>query len=472
VNRPTRLALAAAVLLPALMSTRPAFADDEESSSPSESASDTPTEQGSQPTGEPTGDPKSGLSGVEDLTPISGGNTGSTAPTIETGRYIDTAPDMETLKAYKFQRTIPGSTLTYGVTLLGDDINSKNRLVVRLVADQDGPVNVSCGLGRLDPDDHGTTMPLSTVAGWSWSRKECESADVLYLVVQNATQSRFTKRKQKVPTGTPYEVDIWEQPPISNVSDLKASLSTAWIYADADDPQVQAEPGVSMSEAVPLPDGETAAVDLPLGKISWFYVPVELGERLQVLVETADGGSIAGAGLEVRILSPVGGLIDEVDPTTILPAKRSTNLAAGPGLVSTITFEVDPGLRFWEGAEHSRYSHNMALTSSAGNYLVAVYAQKLSGTSVSSLPVTIKAQTDPHETYAGDKYTLPKYIGDFPPYPAPSGPQPEPYDPDAAEKPAPSSAGRSAEEWALIGGLGGAALVSGLLGLVLVRRRG
>ena len=102
---------------------------------------------------------------------------------------------------------------------------------------------------------------------------------------------------------------------------------------------------------------------------------------------------------------------------------------------------------------------------------MAVYAQKLSGSSVSSLPVTIKAQTNPHETYAGDDYTLPKYVGDFPPYPAPSGPQPEPYDPDAAEKSAPSSAGRSAGEWALIGGLGGAALLSGLLGLVLVRRR-
>ena len=121
-NRPTRLALAAAVLLPALMSTRPAFADDEESSSPSESASDTPTEQSSQPTDEPTGDPKSGLAGVEGLTPISGGDRASTAPPIETGRYIDTAPDMETLKGYAFHRTMPGSTLTYGVTLLGEDI--------------------------------------------------------------------------------------------------------------------------------------------------------------------------------------------------------------------------------------------------------------------------------------------------------------------------------------------------------------
>ena len=199
---------------------------------------------------------------------------------------------------------------------------------------------------------------------------------------------------------------------------------------------------------------------------------MELGERLQVLVETADGGSIAGAGLEARILSPLGGLIDEVDPTTILPATRSTNLAAGPGMVSTVTYEVDPHHRFYDDAEHSRYAHNIALAGSAGNYLVAVYAQKLSGSSVSSLPVTIKAQTNPHETYEGDDYTLPEYVGDFPSYPAPSGPQPEPYDPDAAaESSAPSSAGRSAGEWALIGGLGGAALLSGLLGLVLVRRR-
>ena len=202
-----------------------------------------------------------------------------------------------------------------------------------------------------------------------------------------------------MPTGTPYEIDVWEQPPISNVSDLSASLGNDWVHADADDPQVQAEPGVSMSEAVPLPDGETAAVDLPLGKISWFYVPVELGERLQVLVETADGGSIAGAGLEARILSPLGGLIDEADPTTIMPATRSTNLAAGPGMVSTVTYEVDPHHRFYDDAEHSRYAHNIALAGSAGNYLVAVYAQKLSGSSVSSLPVTIKAQTNPHETY-------------------------------------------------------------------------
>ena len=75
----------------------------------------------------------------------------------------------------------------------------------------------------------GTTMPLSTVAGWSWRRKECKSADVLYLVVENATQSRFTDKKQKVPTGTPYEIDVWEQPPISNISDLSASLGNDWV---------------------------------------------------------------------------------------------------------------------------------------------------------------------------------------------------------------------------------------------------
>jgi hypothetical protein len=472
VNRPTRLALGAAVLLPALMSTHPAFAHDEGSSSPSESASETPTEQSSQTSGEPTGDPKAGLDGVEGLTPISGGDRASTAPPIETGRYIDTAPDKETLRGYAFHRTMPGSTLTYGVTLLGEDITAKKRLVVRLYAQKPGDDgNWTCSLARLSPDDRGSAMPLSTVGGWSWKRKECRNADVLYLVVENATQSRILDRKQKVPTGTPYEVDVWEQPPISNVSDLSASLNNSWVLADADDPQVQAEPGVSMSEAVPLPDGETAAVDLPLAKISWFYVPVALGERLQVLVEAADGGSIAGAGFEARILSPVGGLVDEVSPTTILPAKRSTNLAAGPGMVSAVTYEVDPDHRY-DDAEHSSYSQHIALASSAGNYLVAVYAQKLSGSSVSSLPVTIKAQTDPHETYAGDDYTLPKYVGDFPSYPAPSGPKPEPYAPDAAEKFASSPAGRSAGEWALIGGLGGAALLSGLLGLVLVRRRG
>ena len=85
------------------------------------------------------------------LTPISGGDRASTAPPIETGRYIDTAPDMETLKGYAFHRTMPGSTLTYGVTLLGEDITAKKRLVVRLYArkpDGDWQLDLRPGAAR------------------------------------------------------------------------------------------------------------------------------------------------------------------------------------------------------------------------------------------------------------------------------------------------------------------------------------
>ena len=427
---------------PSMSGADPALAHDEESGS------------------EPTGDPKPGLAGVAGLTPISGGDRASTAPSIETGRYLDTAPDPGNFKGYAVNRTISGSTVTFGVTLLGQAVDPAKRLVVRLDAPKpDGSGNRRCGAARFDADDRATTMPLSTVAGWSWQRRACRDTDVLYLVVENTARRR-------VPAGTPYELDIWEQPPVSNISELDSSVDTDWVHADADDPQVQAEPGVSMSEAVPLPDGETAAVDLPLGQISWFYVRVRLGDRVQALVETADGGSVAGAGLEVRILSPVGGMIDGADSTTILPAAQSTSLAAGPGLVSAVTYEVDPHHRY--DAEHSDGAHNVALAGSGGNYPVAVYAQRPAGSSVSSLPVTIKVQTNPPGSFAGDNDGLAEYAGEFPPYPAPSGPLPEAYDPDVPNTSAPSEPrGRSTAEWLLIGGLGGAALLVGLLGGVL-----
>lgn len=410
--------------------------------------------------------------GVDGLTPVVGGPRGAESPEITTGRYLDTAPPRDTLKGYAIRRTMPRSTVTFGVTQLGEHVNPSKRLVARLYAPKpDGSGNWACGEARFDPDDRAITMPLSTTAGWSWQRPECQDAEVLYLVVENASQvPEAADKVQLVPEGTPYEIDVWEQPAVTNVDQLDSSLSTEWVYADADDPQVRAEPGVSMSEAVPLPDGETAAVDLPLGRVSWFWLPVQLGDRLQLLVEAADGGSVAGAGFEARILSPVGGLLDEVDPTFDVPAPRSANLAAGPGMLSTITYEVDPGNRY-DDAEMSRYSHNTALAGAAGNYLVAVYAQRLSGSTVTSLPVSIKVQTNAHESFEGDDYTLPEYAGDLPALAPPSGPEPVPYEPGAAGPAEPRPVGRSDAEWALIGGLGASAAMFGVLGLVLVRRR-
>jgi len=487
VNRRIRLAFSGAAMFSALaLGATPAPAngvhtDDSASPSPSpssseESASESPSDDASS---EDAPDPREGLEGVDDLTPISGGAHASVSPTIKAGRYIDTAPewkdgdeDINGVRGYAFHRTMKGSTIAFGGTVLGDDVDPKERLNLWLYVQDpnDSEKFIVCGVARRGSDDKPKAMPLATFGGWSSDRDVCVNADIVYVVLLNSSDGDWgTKVHQLVPTGTPYELDVWEQPAVTNADKLDRPYDyDDWVLADAADPTVQAEPGVSMSTAIPLPDGETAAVDVPLGKIAWFYLPVGLGQRLQVLAEAADGASVAGAAMEVRLVSPVGGTIDEADPYSV-PAPRDATLASGPGMVAATSNGVDPDNR--TDNESSSYSQHTALAGAPGNYYVAVYVQKLSGSKVDNLPITLLAQTNDHERYDGDNWVKATYASALPEFPKPTGAEPTKYEPPAVSDSEAASGSRSAVDWILIAGLVGAALVFAVLGLVMLRRR-
>jgi len=492
VNRRTRLAFSSAALFSALalssiglgsiglgaldLGATPALAsgvhtDDSDSASP--------TTDPSAESSEDAPDPREGLEGVDDLTPITGGAHASVSPTVKAGRYIDTAPewkdgeeDINGVRGYAYHRTMKGSTIAFGGTVLGDDVSAKDRLNLWLYVQdpKDSKKFIVCGVARRSSDDKPKSIPLATFGGWSSSRDVCVDAETVYVVLLNSSDGEWGATvHQLLATGTPYELDVWEQPAVTNADKLNRPYDyDDWVLADASDPTVQAEPGVSMSTATPLPDGETAAVDLPLGKISWFYVPVDLGQRLQVLAETADGASVAGAAMEVRLVSPVGGTIDEGEPYTP-PAPRNATLAAGPGMVSATSNGVDPDNR--ADSEDSSYNQHTALGAAPGNYYVAVYVQKLSGSTVDSLPITLLAQANDHERYDGDDWVKATYASAIPEFPAPTGAEPTKYvAPEVSDSEA-ASGSRSAVDWILIAGLLVAALVFAALGAVMLRRR-
>jgi len=479
VNRRTRLAFSGAALFSALaLGATPALAsgvhtDDSDSASASASSSSS-TSAG--PSDAP--DPREGLEGVADLTPITGGAHASVSPTIKAGRWIDTAPewkdgetDINGVRGYAFHRTMKGSTIAFGGTLLGDDVSPKDRLNLWLYVQdpKDSKKFIVCGVARRGSDDKPKSMPLATFGGWSSSRDVCVNSDIVYVVLLNSSDGEWgTKIHQLIPTGTPYELDVWEQPAITNATKLNRPYDSNWLLADASDPTVQAAPGESMSTATPLPDGDTAAVDLPLGKVAWFYLPVDLGQRLQVLAEAADGASVAGATMEIRLVSPVGGTIDESDPYNIA-APRDATLAAGPGMVAAVSNGVDPDNR--SDSETSSYGQHTALAGAPGNYYVAVYVQKLSGSKVDSLPITLLAQTDKHDTYDGDDWVKATYASAIPEFPKPTGPAPTAYHAPTVSDSEAASGSRSAVDWILIAGLLVAALVFAGLGAVMLRKR-
>ncbi|MEZ5096091.1 MAG: hypothetical protein R2731_08145 [Nocardioides sp.] len=141
-------------------------------------------------------------------------------------------------------------------------------------------------------------MPLVTASGVSRRGKAgCRDADVLQLEVRPHPASRIAP-------GTPYQLDVFELPPIENGGRFDLSLEDAFTpLASVGPPTAQVESGRWAASAPVLPTDQDVHLDLPLGRVRWVSVPVSYGQELVVTAAADPRPDNVGAGLEMLTVS-------------------------------------------------------------------------------------------------------------------------------------------------------------------------
>lgn len=362
---------------------------------------------------------------------VEGGDTRSNAVPIEIGRtYYDTIPDPADYdegyipaKYYRIQRSQPGSTIHYGVTLLGDEIDPRWRVSATALLDLPGEDQPKrCGFVAMKKQ-LAWRMPLSSRAGWT-SGGQCAQAEEFNLAVYNEIEQPGKGRLPVPPPGTPYLLSVWEEPPVSNA----AAIDAPAIYTEGDaqqmPPTAQAEPGATMVEAAAIEPYTTTLAEVPLGRIAWFSVPSEWNRALVARARVADPDGVArGAMIEMHIVSPLGGIAEYYNPYgTELPQRA--NMGFGPTDLSVRSAPVNPGQRM----SASNYRADSALSTMPGSYYVAVWVQDTSGgDGEETVPVTLRVE---QLEATNDETPEPVYDGDLTLPPAGAGPEAEAYDAD------------------------------------------
>jgi hypothetical protein len=407
----------------------------------------------------------------EGLTEIEGGDKAERATTVTSGRYVDRTEPTSSQDIFSFERTMDRSVVMFGVTVLDPEHTKRGERLraVLLLRHPDGSV-VRCGATVFDKEQRARLMPVASHAGFSNPKEECANADQLYLLV-------FSNQKDGLPAEVPYELDVWEAAPATNIDDLPVTgYGSAETYVPGP-PRLSVEPGTSMTDAPVLAADDSVHVDLPLGRVSWFAVPLGFNEELDALATITDEqGTDAGAGVELRLLSPVGGIVSvgELDTDRHQP---TGTLGSTPVTVEAQSWLVSPRSRVDHKA-NDFFDSEGTLTGEPGLYYIAVYAGNVTGDEDATLPMTlgpgVKGPTGLYER--GDE---PEYAGSTTELPAPTGAEPVAYDPDRAasadEGGEPAAARKSGDtNVAVVAGLGGTAallVVAGVVLLVRTRRR-
>ena len=215
-----------------------------------------------------------------------------------------------------------------------------------------------------------------------------------------------------------------------------------------------------------LTGGEPTRVEVSTGQPAWLAVRLAESDVLTVAAQIADGAPVAGALAELRVVGPAGGLVDVRDPTLAdqLPGPGRLTLLGGSSVLSTTVGPVaEQSEPIGEGGDYQRLV--------PGVYYVLVFVQRLSGSAVSSVPVTVNALTRPRATFPGDSYVAPTYTGEFTDPIEPGGAEPSAYRaPELSDRA--QASGRSLVDWLLIAGLLALSVAAAAVGVVILRRPG
>lgn len=433
------------------------------------------------------------------VTPIDGGPKGRSAAPVKVGRYLDTTEKPNDgefhFNVYKIRRKVSNSTIQIGITLRPKKFVAEQSLqgLLGYPDPKDKDELIICRRLEWEAESRPQAMPLATQTFFSNNaHKECGSRrDLLF---------GFAAGKDSlVPEGTPYEFSVAELPPVTNASKLAYPAAPDWAELPLDsEPTVSSSGGATMPEAVVLDTSATVQVDLPLGRPTWFAVPLKARDHLQAVAETNAGAEAGfGAAIELRIAGPLGGLINQDEASTAPPPySPATNLTKNRARVSAIGWRVSPR-NITENSDDFGGKRIQTGAAMAGYYYVVLYVQKLPSAKVESIPVTLYSKSFRVTPPYGDS-PAPVYRGKAPAFPAPVGGRPAAYDPSDEPTDEPTaepsddsvgddesdeesdSSGAATEEsdrnevlWGLGGiglGLLGVGLISGIV-LLLQRRR-
>jgi len=221
-------------------------------------------------------DPRPTYQGTE----LKPGPTIQQAPQIGSGTYVADAPTGAVKDSYiTINRTIPGSTLWFGGTFdPGPGLSADKASDLQLEAYPDGDSTSDCLFGKNLDTDSADTPRLETVLVQLTKEGDCGTAKSITI--------GFHPYEVKFPAGTKMQLNVWEEPPVDNVSGLPAgSESVTWAdMGPGSSSPTKITPGTTWSNAPDISQG-TFSVHLAPGSVNVFRMPLDWGQHAQVTVK-------------------------------------------------------------------------------------------------------------------------------------------------------------------------------------------
>ncbi|MGC4939626.1 vWA domain-containing protein [Kribbella sp. DT2] len=400
-------------------------------------------------------------------TPVQGTAAQPGSPELVPGLYSDKFDLKDKLKHYTLKRTIPGSTLRAGISFRRP--SEATSLVIQTelqVATLDGE-DCSKSYPRVQEGEQG--FATGTATSWTKFKKEpgkCANDDALVLTVDPGKDFREIK-------DVAYEIRVDEEPPVEDTTSLPAEANDpTWVAMPGTTPR-DIVPGSSFPDA-PLLEAGTYKTTLMPGELQLYKVKADWGQRIQAqaTVPPLSGATADALGLvrylDTAVISPNG------EEAFSVFAKGAPGGPGGKrgvltkrGVTQAITTKE---IRYMnrDGANNQDTG-----TSIPGEYYVVVSLTRKDGDTPFTVPMTLTvgtpgtagagkpAYTDGATPVAGDSVT---------PSATPSEPTGEKTE---AGGPVPTDTTVDDDDgapYALIGGLGGGALLLILLGVWAVIR--
>lgn len=240
-------------------------------------------------------------------TPVEGTETLADAPALGTGQFLDRLRGGE--QVYRLPRTVPGTTLRVGLTLIGEGNSTGSGAGVSIAPiREDGTRGAPCDSTLAYNSSLGEARPVFYSSASSSSRPdaECSTADELVAVVREVAANQEQ--------GTPFELVVYEEPPLADPTTpttptTEPPTDPTWESMEAAAPDDTVVPGTSLSSAPVIEDG-TYALDITAGETQVFAVPVDWGQDVQAqldaqLTEDVREAAAIGSRFAVSFIGPV-----------------------------------------------------------------------------------------------------------------------------------------------------------------------
>lgn len=393
--------------------------------------------------------------------PVTGATDQLDAPSIGSGRWATKLLGPDATGHYKISRTVDGSTFWVGISadvkLLGADF-----------------IGFKVGLATEGGDDCGTAYPIylgpsesaaglltgSLVTRAARRQDECQSGDLILTITQD-------DRNKVDGAGIPVQLDIFEEPPVTNEADLPPLAEEPTWTAMKLGSSSKIKGGSSFLNAPQLENNGTYTFDIAPGETQVFKVKATWGQIIQTLAgigtyrRTADSSI---PNMDLDILGPYSG-----DASTSLGRNvpGHQNMIGDGAQGAAITREI-------------RYNNVVSgeITTAAaidGSYLVTLSYPTTKGQKRPTVPILLKTSVlgtagTGAPAYASKSMDPPSST----PSPTSSSAPPDSAGPTSSEpaKPAESAlpSAKSAPPWGLVGILVGSAALLGAVGVLALRR--